>query len=323
MRARLSRLLIVALGLLALASAMALAAPLGWPFELFSHFRLQYAAVALLFALAFAGLRRPYWALAAVLLATWHGVPMAQRAVAGPPAAVCIGRPFAVVTANLYFESRDLHRFTSWLERHPVDLVVVQEVTPAWAETLEALPEYAHRSFVARSDAYGIGVLSRWPLDNMKSLDLAGDGHPSLTGDAIVAGQRVHFLAVHARWPVLPSLARFRDRALHRIAVLVRAQSGPTVVLGDLNLSPDSPAFGRLLSDGRLHDALAGPIWQPTWQAAFWPLALRIDHVLVNDYVCVDESAVGEPISSDHRPVTARLRLPGAVRSTDVPDDGA
>jgi len=308
-RARLSRLLIVALAFLALASAMALAAALGWPFELFSNFRLQYAVVALLLALAFAGLCRPGWAAAAVLLAAWHGAPMAQRAVAGAPPVGCDGIPFDVVTANLYYASHDLQHFTSWLERHPADLVVVQEVTPARATSLEALPGYPHRSLVARSDAYGIGVLSRWPLDNMKPLDLAGDGHPSLAGEVLVDGQRVHFLAVHARWPVLPSLARWRDRALHRIAVLVRAQSGPTVVLGDLNLSPDSPAFGRLLGDGRLHDALAGPLWQPTWMAGFWPLALRIDHVLVSDGVCVETGAVGEPISSDHRPVTARLRL--------------
>jgi endonuclease/exonuclease/phosphatase (EEP) superfamily protein YafD len=321
-RARLPRLLIVVLALLALVSAMALAAALGWPFELFSHFRLQYAVVALLLALAFASLRRPGWASAAMLLAAWHGAPMAQRAVAGAQPVACDGTSFDVVTANLYYASRDPQRFTTWLDRHPADLVVVQEVTPARARSLEALPGYPYHSLVSRSDAYGIGVLSRWPLDNMKSLDLAGDGHPSLAGDAVVDGQRVHFLAVHARWPVLPSLARARDRALHRMAVRVRAQSGPTVVMGDLNLSPDSPAFGRLLNDGRLRDALAGPPWQPTWMAGFWPLALRIDHVLVSEGVCVEESAVGESIHSDHRPVTARLRLPGVVRSA-VPPEGA
>lgn len=322
MHARLSRPLLVALALLASASAMALAAGLGWPFELFSHFRLQYAVIAVLLALAFAGLRRPGWALAAALLAGWHGAPMVQRAVAGAPPAACTGTPLAVVTANLHYESRDPGRFTAWLDRHPADLVVVQEVTPASAQVLEAMAGYAHRSLLTRSDAYGIGVLSRWPLDNIKSLDLAGDGRPSLAGDVIVEGQRMHFLAVHARWPVLPSLARSRDLALHRMAVLVRAQPGPTVVLGDLNLSPDSPAFGRLLTDGRLHDALAGPPWQPTWLAGFWPLALRIDHVLVSDGICVEAGGVGDPIDSDHRPVSARLRLPRTAAPT-VASEGA
>jgi endonuclease/exonuclease/phosphatase (EEP) superfamily protein YafD len=320
MRARVPSLLLLALAMLTAASAMALAAAFGWPFELFSHFRLQYAVVALLLALALVGLRRPGWALAAGLLAAWHGAPMLQRAVAGAPPVACAGTPLDVVTANLYYRSRDLRRFGAWLERHPADLVVVQEVTPAGAEALEAMSGYPYRELLARSDAYGVGVLSRWPLDNVRSLDLAGDGHPSLAGDVIVEGLRMHFLAVHARWPVLPSLARSRDRALHRMAVLVRARPGPTVVLGDLNLSPDSPAFGRLLADGRLQDALAGPVWQPTWLAGFWPLALRIDHVLVSDDVCVEGRGVGDPIDSDHRPVTARLRVPDTARSTTDPE---
>lgn len=320
MRARLSRLLVVALALLASATAMALAAPLGWPFELFSHFRPHYAVAGLILALGLAGLRRPDWACAAVLLAAWHGAPVAQRAVAGSPVASCAGAPFAVTTANLRFTNRDPRRFTSWLDRHPADLVVVQELTPAWAEALAARPDYPYRNFIVRSDAYGIGVLSRWPLDGIETADLAGDGHPSLTGDVIVDGLRLRFLAVHARWPVLPSLARSRDLALMRIAAIVRAGPMPAVVLGDFNLSPDSPAFGGLLRDGKLRDALAGARWQPTWLAGFWPLALRIDHVLVSDGLCIEGSAVGESIASDHRPVTARLRLPEPPRpATLVP----
>jgi endonuclease/exonuclease/phosphatase (EEP) superfamily protein YafD len=321
-RARLSRLLVLALLLLALATTLALAAPLGWPFELFSHFRLQYAVIALLLALLLAGLRRPGWTSAAVLLAAWHGAPVAQHAFAGSPPETCAGVPFGVVTANLYYTNRDHVRLTTWLERHPADLVVVQELTPEWAEALEAVPGYPYRSFLARKDAYGIGVLSRWPLDNVKFLDLARDGHPSLAGEVVADGLRLHFLAVHARWPVLPSLARSRDRALHRIAVLARATPGPSIVLGDLNLSPDSPVFRRLLSDGRLNDALAGPLWRPTWLAGFWPLALRIDHVLVSEGVCVEETAVGDWIGSDHRPVTARLRLLEASPSGPI-DPGA
>ena len=80
-------------------------------------------------------------------------------------------------------------------------------------------------------------------------------------------------------------------------------------LLGDLNLTPYSPPFHRLLADGRLRDAMQGRGWQPTWRASFWPLALRIDHVLVSSGVCVEEATVGPAVGSDHRPVLARLRL--------------
>jgi endonuclease/exonuclease/phosphatase family metal-dependent hydrolase len=91
--------------------------------------------------------------------------------------------------------------------------------------------------------------------------------------------------------------------------VLARESTLPVVMLGDLNLTPYAPPFDRLLRDGRLHDAMRGRGWQPTWRAGFWPLALRIDHVLVSPGLCVEEATVGPAVGSDHRPVLARLRL--------------
>jgi endonuclease/exonuclease/phosphatase family metal-dependent hydrolase len=81
------------------------------------------------------------------------------------------------------------------------------------------------------------------------------------------------------------------------------------VLLGDLNLTPYSPPFDRLLGDSGLRDVMQGQGWQPTWRAGFWPLALRIDHVLVSSDLCVEDATVGPTVGSDHRPVLARLRL--------------
>jgi endonuclease/exonuclease/phosphatase (EEP) superfamily protein YafD len=309
-RAGASPLLTVPFALLALASVLALWAPLGWPFELFSHFRPQYAASALLLAMLFGWRRSPRWAFAALALGAWHGLPVVQRALADAPAASsCSAAELGVVTANLQYANGRPAPFLEWLAAQPADLVVVQELSPGWATALEALPRYPYRHFIVRSDAYGIGVLSRWPLEQVEAVDLGRDGRPSLSGVAVVGGQRVRFYGMHARWPMLPALARSRDEALARLAALVRSDDLPVVVLGDLNLSPDSPAFARLLGASGLRDALQGPHWRPTWMAGFWPLALRIDHVLVNDGLCVEGTAVGGAIGSDHRPVSARLRL--------------
>jgi endonuclease/exonuclease/phosphatase (EEP) superfamily protein YafD len=53
---------------------------------------------------------------------------------------------------------------------------------------------------------------------------------------------------------------------------------------------------------------MPGGRWRPTWSAGFWPLALRIDHILVSSSLCVDHADVGPSLGSDHRPVLARLR---------------
>ena len=51
-------LALLALGVLCVATALALLAPLGWPFELFAHFRAQYAVSALLIALLLPSARK-------------------------------------------------------------------------------------------------------------------------------------------------------------------------------------------------------------------------------------------------------------------------
>ena len=312
------RLVAAALVLLCVASLAAAAASLGWPFELFAHFRVQYAAAALLLAGMLAWQRRLVLAAVALLLLLWHGLPLAQRA--GTTAAACDGPSFTVVSANVRYRNLDRGRFVEWLRAHPADLIVVQEVTAEWAEALASQAEYPHRYLLTRPDPYGIGVLSRWPLKSVTPVDLAGDGLPSLTGVAVIAGRPIRFLGLHTHWPVLPALARARDVSLERTAELVRAESLPVVVLGDLNLTPDAPVFARLLEDSGLRDALAGPRWQPTWRAAFWPLALRIDHVLVGPGLCVDAAQVGPSIGSDHRPVVVRLSVGSPVPDPQASD---
>jgi endonuclease/exonuclease/phosphatase (EEP) superfamily protein YafD len=301
--------ILLILGALGVATACALLAPLGWPFELFSHFRAQYAATSLLVALLLVWRERRALAAVAVFLALWHSVPGVQRALAGPAAASCDGPAISAATVNLQFTNHDPQRFLDWVGEHPVDLLILQEVTEDWAAALERLDAYPYRQLLTREDAYGIGVLSRLPLEEVSPVDLAGDGLPSLDGVLSLPGQELRFLALHTRWPILPRLARSRDVVLGRTADRVRGSALPAIVLGDLNLTPDAPAFDRLLDESGLRDVMDGRRWRPTWLAGFWPLALRIDHILVSPGLCVEHAEVGPSIGSDHRPVLARLRV--------------
>lgn len=300
----------LALGALGAATLLALLAPLGWPFELFAHFRPQYAVAALLVTLVLAGQRRGVAAGIAALLVAWNALPVMQRASAEAPPVSCAGPAFSVATVNLQYSNLQHDRFLAWLAGHPADLIVVQELTNAWAQTLAGSDAHSHRFLLTREDPYGIGVLSRWPLESSGAIDLAGDGLPSVAGIVDVEGRRIRLLGLHTHWPVLPEVARMRDAALGGAAGIARDSDLPVILLGDLNLTPDSPEFTRLLDESGLRDVVGGRRWRPTWQAGFWPLALRIDHVLVSPQLCVESVEVGPSIGSDHRPVIARLRLP-------------
>jgi endonuclease/exonuclease/phosphatase (EEP) superfamily protein YafD len=306
-----SRLLLVFPAALFAATALSLAAPLGWPFELFVHFRVQYAALGLALGIMLFAARRPKTSLLVILLSAFNALPVLRGAQADPPPAGCAGAEFTVVSANVQYGNGDRRRFVEWLAKHPADLVVVQEVTAAWARDLDRLPGYPYRRLLAREDPYGIGVLSRWPLDAVGPMDYAGDGLPSIAGRVALAGRSLRFLGLHTHWPITPGLARVRDRSLDVAARSIVAGTGQAVVLGDLNATPYSPAYSSFLQASGLRDAAQGSRWQPTWMAGFWPLALRIDHVFVSPGLCVLRAEVGPAIGSDHRPVVARLRFAG------------
>jgi endonuclease/exonuclease/phosphatase (EEP) superfamily protein YafD len=308
------RLATLLLAGVAAASAATLLAPLGWPFELFAHFRWQIGAAALVLMLAAALLRRRAMllvALAALLVqavpASWTGPP-ASEAHAAP---VCDGPRLRVATVNLWYANREPQRLLAWLAASEPDVLVLQELTPAWADALAATAQaYPYRQLLAREDPYGMGVISRLPLGQVTALDLAGDGLPSLQMTVDLDGEPLQVLALHTHWPVTPALQRARDRALQRAAALAGGQPSSSIVLGDLNLTPYAPAFARLVQSSGLRDALDGRAWRPTWQASSWPLALPIDHVLVPPDACVLDTAIGPDIGSDHRPVLVTLRLP-------------
>jgi len=305
---RLEAALLWLLACLGLATGLALLAPLGWPFELFSHFRVQYAAAAFALALLLAWRRRAMPAVLALAIGGWHalpGFPASPGAVASP---ACAGPAVTVATVNVQFSNGHRDAFRAWLATQPADFLVIQEVTSAWAREFDAQAAYPHRHVVSREDAYGLALLSRWPMESVTLVDLAGDGLPSLTGIVDAGGQRIRFLGLHTHWPITPALAAARDEALQGAAALASAADLPVVLLGDLNLTPDSPAFDRLLDESGLRDAMLDRGWRPTWLAGFWPLALRIDHVLVSSSLCVEQAEVGPPIGSDHRPVVATLR---------------
>src|SRR5262245_7448155 len=189
--ATLKTLIVLAIVGLCAATASAWLAVLGWPFELFSHFRLQYLTVgAVLAAAALLGGRRGY-ALAALIATTMNAVNLDGPATvnAAPLEPGCNGSDLTVVTANVEFTNRDHESVLSWLGEQSADVIVLEEVTDSWARSLEKFPGYPFRSIRPREDPYGLALLSRRPLDSIEWLDFAGDGVPTVSALLEFGGQ--------------------------------------------------------------------------------------------------------------------------------------
>ena len=80
------------------------------------------------------------------------------------------------------------------------------------------------------------------------------------------AGQEVRILSLRAMAPVGLARAEACDLQFAWVADWCRASPVPVIVLGDLNATPWSYAFSRLIREGGLIDSSRGFGLQPTWR---------------------------------------------------------
>ncbi|NJL72849.1 MAG: hypothetical protein HC888_15485 [Candidatus Competibacteraceae bacterium] len=110
--------------------------------------------------------------------------------------------------------------------------------------------------------------------------------------------------------PVIPKdKFNIRNGELSEIASAAGNAKTPVIVFGDLNCSPWSYYFAKLLEVGRLSDSERGFGFQPTWTTK-WPLpCIPIDHCLASNRFYAVERVVGPSIGSDHLPVYVKLGM--------------
>ena len=292
-------------------TGMGFMASTGWFFELASHFRVQLALVLGLLAAGMA-LQKRHGAVAVLLMgAVINGGLVLAVARPQPSPVVSHGVPLRVVSINVHTANRQHDRVVAYLRETEADLIVALEVDNRWARALEALNDrYPHRVVEARDDNFGIVLLSKKPFVRSQVVDLAGSEVPSIDVTLDVDGVQVPVLGTHPVPPATPVYAAERNRQLASIATWAASHSGKAVVLGDLNTTPWSPYFSRLLTDGRL--VRAHPRWgvEPTWMADQPWVSLLLDHVLVSPEIGVTSVEVGPDVGSDHRPVRADLVMP-------------
>jgi endonuclease/exonuclease/phosphatase (EEP) superfamily protein YafD len=100
-----------------------------------------------------------------------------------------------------------------------------------------------------------------------------------------------------------------RNDQLEKLAQLVRDQKKPVLLVGDLNVSPWSSYFTRLLKNSGLKNSMKGFGFQPSWPSNTSFLRIPIDHVLYTPEIVIRNRAVGPDVGSDHLPVIVDFAL--------------
>jgi endonuclease/exonuclease/phosphatase (EEP) superfamily protein YafD len=279
-----------------------------WVLELFCHFRVVY--VWLLAAWAGAQLFKRRW---------WRAALFASLAVVNLAAIVPIYLParaagesdvrLTALGCNVHLANPTPDRVLRYVRELRPDVAVFLEVTPAWADRLRSLSgKYPHSKVAPQTDAFGMALLSRWPMEEVAVHRLGTIDVPAIVARLNVRGHALTVIAAHPLPPVRRAFAAARNEQLAELAAMARAARGPVLLLGDLNCTSWSPHFSDLVRESGLVDSRQGWGIQPTWPANL-PLRIPIDHTLASPSVVVHNRYVGPQTGSDHLSIVVEIGL--------------
>ena len=220
-----------------------------------------------------------------------------------------------VLTLNVLGGRADPAAVVQEVERHRVDVLIVQELTPEMVQQLVAagvgtvLP-FSHLD--PGPGPNGTGLWARWPLAPLPPVPGLVAAAPRARIEP-VEGLTVTLTGVHPRAPMRRRTRRWQ-RELAAIRAALAGTGGLQVVAGDFNATRDHRPFRDLLDAGFLDCADAAR--QRPWPGFTWPTdgrippIMRLDHVLVSQPgATVSAAQIIRVPGTDHRGVLAVIEL--------------
>ena len=280
-----------------------------WIAGLFSWLNVQYLVLTTLALPLWLRLRRKK-TLAAAALVIGLNLYMIVPYFVSTTSDVSGGRKFQLVIFNVLRTNTEMEQTLEEAVSGDPDFLFLMETGPKWPAVLESLDEnYPHRKVLCREDHTGVVFLSKHPWQSLKVVrDVAGGNLP-LDVRFSIEGEEFRMILTHPLPPIPPSNGRDRNEQLLELAASV-SDDTPTILAGDLNVTPWSAHFHAVLDAGELTDLSKGYGITPTLAPLpSWFGGVKVDHVLANNGIAVTNFAVGVTQYSDHRPVSTTFSI--------------
>lgn len=288
--------------------------------DAFSHFRAHLAVLLAAACLLLMATRQWLHGAIGLLLALGAFASTAGLVplhAATPAAATDADGPrYRLLQLNMRYDHPEPARVLSLIGRTRPDVVTLNEASPAWRQSLQALSAaYPHRLDCPDERSVGsVLILSRRPFLDPGACGLGGR-FGLVTVD--FGGQAVDVASLHLLWPwpyaqprqireLLPTLASLGER---------------TLMAGDFNAVDWSASVREIAAAGGFTSM---PRLGPTWLVRGAPDALRrrvglpIDHVLAKPGVVLVDARRLEDVGSDHLPILVEFTLLAEPAEGDV-----
>ncbi|MFP3855000.1 MAG: endonuclease/exonuclease/phosphatase family protein [Anaerolineales bacterium] len=264
------------------------------------------------------------WILTALFLPAFIGffvyfgsflLPRAREAPAGE-------QTIRVMTFNVQYPQEKLDSLGKIIDEADPDILAVQELSPEAASYFreQFSQEYPHQALHPRQqDHAGQGLLSRFPIREDRYIRFeelpAKLGHQYT--ELSIDGQRLTVINTHPMPPYTPEIgfnARPHTREINWVIEDSLQMQGPTILVGDFNMSDQFEEYDRLTQEYRDAYRQVGEIelgfTYPNGRRFPLPRMIRLDYFFYNESIypywarTIDESG-----SSDHLPLLVEFSI--------------
>ena len=165
---------------------------------------------------------------------------------------------FRIFHANVLFKNLDYLPVTKQIQEEKPDFISINEATPAFISHFrKALAkEYPYTFYVVAKNNTKVLVGSRTPFVVDSVASFAVKGVLKLT--TLVKGKPITIIACHAYNPLVLKDFEMRNQQLKQMARLVKKQTDPTIIVGDLNITPWSAFYQDFIEESGLVNCRQG-----------------------------------------------------------------
>lgn len=289
---------------------------LAWWMDVLNEGRMQLFGLALICAAALLVARAWGWfavATSAVIVNGWLVVPWFLGSP--PEVAEDAGRDLRLMVLNVRESNEGFEPVLVLLRRDKPDVVVLNEVDPAWLREIRGLEAGYEIYDTPAQGKFGVLLLSRIPIESTEVERFTGRWSPSIVARLEVDGRLATLIATHPPAPMDSKTWENRNEHLKDLERYVGEVDGPVLVAGDLNTTMWSPHLDNVFDNTRLVDTREGYGVLPTYPASRWgldfPWVLQVplDHVLASEEWSVLGCKTGPNVGSDHLPLIVDLTL--------------
>ncbi|MBA2499581.1 MAG: endonuclease/exonuclease/phosphatase family protein [Chitinophagaceae bacterium] len=224
-----------------------------------------------------------------------------------------ISNQLKLFTANVFQENKAYDKLISQVKKENPDIILLVETDKNWEKAMDIfIKDYPHCLKEPKDNTYGMLFYSRFPIVDGRFEFLVDKEVPSLLVKLqLPSGQHVRLWGLHPKPPVPQEDIRStaKDKELMKVALKVKDEKLPAIVLGDLNDVAWSHVTKLFRKTSGLLDPRRGRGFYSTFSANHWYMRFPLDYVFCSsDFGLVDMKRL-KYNGSDHFPMFMHLQF--------------